>query len=209
MQSKFCGIALLLALPLLAQQDNLVVSAPALVRPGQVLDITVKRTSTPLPAVSAATQVSLTFSGVVTSITVDTAPAGKQVSCGPQIGGTVICMATGFNTAVFTDGVVMVVHAVLGPVQNPNFTITNTNPISSLPSGDNVTVSVNPLVSVSAQSRCDINGDGQITGADVAIAIAQANGTTSGTTADMNGDGKVDVRDVQWISAALNGGVCR
>ncbi len=202
-------LALVLVLPVLAQQDNLVVSAPALVRPGQVLDITVKRLTTPSPAVSAATQLSLTFSGAVTSVIVDSAPAGKQAVCGPIISGTVICLVYGVNTNVFADGIVMVVHALLGPSQNPNFTITNTNPVSADPLGNNVLVAVNPSVSVSAQSKCDINGDGQVTAADVAIAVSQASGTASGTTADMNADGKVDVRDVQWISAALNGGTCR
>ncbi len=201
--------ALLLALPAFAQstQDVLAVSVPALVRPGQVLDITVKRTSNPQPPASAATQLSFTFSGNVTAISVNSAPAGKLAACNLTSPTTAICIVYGLNTDLLPDGIVMIAHATLATNQNPNFTITNSNPVSADPNGNNVTVSVNPAVSVSALSKCDVNGDGQTNATDVAAAVVQTLG--GGTTADVNLDGRVDARDVQWIAAALNGGVCR
>ncbi len=202
-------LALALVLPVLAQQDNLTVSAPSLVRPGQVLDLTVRRASNPPPPASAGTQVNFNFSGNVTAITVDGAQSGKTATCNLLSSTSAICIVYGLNTALLPDGIVMVAHATLAANQNPNFTITNSSPVSAAPNGDNITVGVNPTVSVSALSRCDINGDGQTNFTDVAIAVSQAVGLSTLVTADMNGDGKVDVRDVQWIAAALNGGVCR
>ncbi len=202
-------LAHLLALPAFAQstQDILAVSVPSLVRPGQVLDITVKRTSNPQPPASAATQLSFTFSGNVTAISVNSVPPTKLGACNLTSPTTAICIVYGLNTDLLPDGIVMIAHATLGTNQNPNFTITNSNPVSAAPNGDNVTVSVNPTVSVSVQSKCDINGDGQTNATDVAAAVVQTLG--GGTTADVNLDGRVDARDVQWIAAALNGGVCR
>lgn len=206
-------LALLLALPVLAQQDNLQVSAPSLVRPGQVLDLTIRRTSTPLPAASSGVQLTLTFSGQVTAISVDGAPTGKTPVCHLTSSTAAICLESGLNTTIIPDGVVMVVHATLAPSQNPNFTITNsvTPNGSAAPNGDSLQVIVNPTVSVSVQSsQCDIDGDGQITPVDVKIVTDQAVKITAWTgAADMNKDGLVDVRDVQWVAAALNGGVCR
>lgn len=56
---------------------------------------------------------------------------------------------------------------------------------------------------------CDLNGDGIINGADVAIAISQALGTVPCTNADLDQNGNCSVVDVQRVINASRGLGCR
>lgn len=59
------------------------------------------------------------------------------------------------------------------------------------------------------RSKCDLNGDGLTSAADVALAISQALNPSQCTTADLNGDSVCNVLDVQILQNAVSGRGCK
>lgn len=61
-------------------------------------------------------------------------------------------------------------------------------------------------VAVNAQSNADVNGDGEVTVADVNSVIEMILGGAQSTDADVNGDGEVTVADVNSVIESILGG---
>ena len=61
-------------------------------------------------------------------------------------------------------------------------------------------------VAVNAQSSADVNGDGEVTVADINSVISVILGGTESTEADVNGDGEVTVADINSVIDSILGG---
>jgi hypothetical protein len=57
-------------------------------------------------------------------------------------------------------------------------------------------------------TACDLDGDGQLTPADVSVAVQQVLNPASCKTADLNKDGVCNIVDVQLLINAVNAGSC-
>ena len=186
------AVILLALVAVLAQaQDSITATAsPSTLRPGQTATITLTLAGTPpiagvqwlLSAPPGWTVGTTTASSAVTS-------ASKQVTCGAPV-----CFVWGLNITPVPNGAVATV-----PVTVPTGTaagtvqLSVTNTAGATPAGVLQAVTGVP-VTVTVLSVYDINGDGQITTADVNLIVAQV---ASGTCAnDVVGNGQCNVLQV-------------
>lgn len=165
--------------------------------------------------------------GITATVTpgVASGTSAKNISCSP----TLFCVASGVNGNLFQPGVVAIITFTMPA--NP-LTIPINNVLGASQAGNAVVVTAGPpaLIPVlgvpppppPTTSACDVNGDGKVDGADVALfnAAAQIAAAKNGVcvlTYDLDGDGKCDVVDIQRVSlaamaptAAVPGsGICR
>ena len=133
-----------------------------------------------------------------------TTAAQKSVACN----AVNTCLLTGINANQIADGVLAILTIPIpaaSPGQQMNLSLSGA--IGASLAGTAIATNVNPPVSVSMLSGCDIDGDGQSSATDVA---AQRNGVLAipQTASDLNQDGKLDVVDVQIVINAARGLAC-
>ena len=129
--------------------------------------------------------------------------AQKSINCaGSSTGNT--CLLAGLNTLAMSPGVVATYTTTL-PTTPGLYVLTLSGTLGAQTNGAALAVAAGSPFSIAVLSRYDLNGDGVINAADLALAEVQALGQSPCTTADFNADGKCDITDVQLLVAASQG----
>lgn len=126
-----------------------------------------------------------------------------DLTAGPDFGSTLLSF-TGSNLSTRTTGVTITCAESPTPTITPSPTPTATaTPTSTSTPTPTVTPSAIPTYTPTP-GACpgDANGDGRVSGRDVAI-VARAFATQN-PAGDLNRDGKVDLRDLKLVIAALH-----
>lgn len=183
-------LTLLFGVPGQAQNTLSVSVDKALVDAGEQVTVTVTFSGSGAPAVSGL-QWTLADGPWVTTV------PGKDLHCN---GAT--CLLVGLNADPIPDGVVA--SATFTINQTRNFVLggpgAGGRPLGVAPDGTAVAVDAGALVQVAI--RLDLNRDGPVDDADVALAIQQALGLAP--CQDIDGDGACTVIDVQRIVNGRN-----
>jgi len=132
--------------------------------------------------------------------------AGKSVSSN----SSGLILVSGINQTLIADGVLAVVTyqvplSASCPGNSPCLVFNPSNAVGSTIGGGAIAVTINPTLAVSVSNFCDLNADGAVNSADVAIEVTAV---LNGTAADRNGDTKTNVQDVVLIDVAAAGGAC-
>ncbi len=136
--------------------------------------------------------------------------ANKQADCAPGNAG--ICLFYGINTTLIQPGELAKVTMTLTAMGMHN-NVCISSPLAVDLDGKAAMLTPGSFcVSVSVQpSLCDINGDGQVTAADVTMIAGWANHKIPvplGQNCDKNADLKCDIADVEIIIKAARGEAC-
>lgn len=154
------------------------------------------------------------FAPTVTAGAASTA-ANKTVTCSTATaaGGTMICLSVGLNSTPFADGVVAVmsgtvpVTATIGAV---NF-LTSAD-LAATAAGAGAAIAAGAPLAFTVLSPCDLNGDGKIDAADLALEVGFVVNPSScqAPAGDFDGDGKCTVIDAVRLAVAAAGvAACR
>lgn len=160
--------------PLLAQSATLGLSCSSTVRAGSSLTCSIALSGGALPAGLQWTLGTSAPVGVVlVTPAVATTASQKSVACN----AVNTCLVTGINANQIADGVLAILNIPIPAAssgQQMNLSLSGAIAVSL--AGTAVTVSVNPPVSVSMFSGCDLNRDGKSDVVDVQIVINAARG---------------------------------
>jgi hypothetical protein len=193
---------LALSLPLWGQ---LSVSCPSTIVAGATLNCSAMLSGS-APAINGVTWVLPPSLGtpVITAGTAAVA-AGKIIKC-----NGLACIVYGINTTTMAAGELEKIAIPIPSTLQGNIQIGLTGAAEGDAQGNAIVVTVNPPVTVSVSpslSKCDVNGDGQINSADVAVMLDSALGI-SPVAHDLNGSGFTTVLDVQIVIYAAQGLGC-
>lgn len=172
-------------------------------RPGMDATCSLVLTNGATPATALQWQTAVTgISGVsiLQSVAGTAGTAGKSVTCNPAN----FCTLWSNDQATIANGQVATIRLTIPASGTLNVSVTG--PLGSTAIGDKITIAASPLVTVSVRDKCDINGDGQTTVADV---TAYNTAILSGTAPDLDGDGVGTVADLQRVVNAAGGQACR
>jgi len=180
------------------QTATLSLNGPVSVKAGQDATILVTTTGGP-----AAEQFTINVPVDVASVAVNAAAPGKTAYCGAFAAQKITCLLLSLNSAAaIPDGAVATVTATFkGALTATNEVFSVTNPVAGSVTGTALAVAVPANLVIAADKRlnaCDVDGDGQITGADTQVVVDVARGIASaptGSRTDLNGDGNTDVLD--------------
>ncbi len=123
--------------------------------------------------------------------------AAKTLLC--RTDGT-MCIVYGVNQTMIGSGDVAV-YTVTFPANTPpgNYTFTMSGVLGVTSAGSPFSVVAAAPLTVAILSNYDLNGDGLVNSADVALAVNQALGKTACGTADFDGNGACNLFDVEAI----------
>lgn len=172
-----------LALPLAAQ--TLTLTGPTKVRVGQTITLTVGFGAGASPVSG--------FQWDSTAQPWTTTLPNKTITCNTANGR---CVLIGHNADALLSGTVMTGTWVV-PIVIPT-SVSLANVVATTP--DAQVAALTPSVSISFSLIGDVNGDGQLTKADIDAAKDQSTGKQPCTTGDQNEDGVCNVRDVQLVT---------
>lgn len=189
-----------------AYAQTVTATAPA-TRPGGTATVTVSLAGSP----GAAFQFFLSqITGVVyTAAPGPSLPAGKTLTCAPSpapLPALYGCVVAG-GVGVLGDGAVAII-TFPAPAAGV-YPLSLSLQLGASAAGDAIAVAAGPTLSLTVSSTCDVNGDGRVDSADVALAIQGAITRLISAAVDLSGDGVVNVVDVQRVVVAANGGACR
>jgi Dockerin type I domain len=192
------------SLACMAQAATDTLSCPSIARPGAVLACSMTLASGGVAAGNGFQVTPSIPTGAITATAAGTAlAAGKTAQCN----AAGLCILSALNQTLIADGVVATIAIPIPPGAGGNITIITSNTVTASLAGVAIPTTANPPVAVSVLGGCDINGDGVVNAADVALEL---NGVLAIPPAanDLNKDGKTDVVDVQIVINAASGKPC-
>lgn len=202
----------LFAVSALGAQPTLSISGPpANQKAGTTFTLTVSVSGTGTSG-DEALQFSLPLSWPVVPATGTAATsAGKAVTCA-QVGPSYNCIVVGMNSNNLTDGQLATLAITIPKTAGSGTVPFSLSNLLAAATDGTGTVNGAPLVAgspfiLSITSLCDLNSDGVINAADLALIVQQAIGS-SACTADLNSDGKCNIQDVQIVGNAAGSGFC-
>lgn len=156
----------------------------------------------------AGIQFSYSVPANVASVTATLAPslaATKSLQCANGICIIVGVFPATLNSSVIADGQIATLTYQTAKGAKGTFPAGIGSCFTVDANGNPIGCVVNPTSSISINpSKCDINGDGQIDGVDVALILSEALKNTP-QVHDLSGDGAVTVVDVQIVIAGVSG----
>jgi hypothetical protein len=197
--SKILLALVLFALPAFCQGQLSLTASTGSAKPGDTITLRVSYSA----GDSAGLQWSLSQPWLPSSIVTGTAAAAgfKNVQC--NTAGS-ICIVSGINVNTLPAGEEAVYTVTIPPAASPGtYTWILSGVLGVTSSGVPLFVSAGApvVVTVGAPllSKFDLNSDGVVNAADVAIALDQSLGKATCGTADVNADGKCNLIDVEAV----------
>jgi hypothetical protein len=183
-----------------ATTPTLSVTAPARVRPGSKVTVTVALSGT---TEAAALQWTLSPPNEITPVSPiagsSATVAGKTVY---HYAPTGIALVVGLNMNKMQPGSVASYTFDVPANQAEPLSFNLTNVIGATPEAAPVPIVAGPSLIVALIKKEDLNGDGTIDSIDLQISVDQIQGRSPCGTADLNGDGKCNLFDAQLLVKA-------
>lgn len=214
--TKLTVLAALIVLPLAPQSAPILsVSGPTTAQPGSTVTLSISLSGSSGSNIAGIqTNVGLPagVTGSTETIGAASTAASKTVSCNtPSSSGQLICIISGQNQNVFSDGVIASLSAKL-PSTPGSYTFTLTPIFASLAGVGVSTNAPSPFVVV-VPSPCSVTGQATTSSSDVTTIINSVEAGTAPASFDLNGDGVVNIIDVQRVINSLPSpqgtGVCK
>lgn len=184
--------------------QQITITGPATVRPGNKIDLVISQTSSASSAMQWTINSPTGWPTFTAEAVAEAITAQKQMYFSPSNG---ICLLMGMNINVIKSGAVGKISYDLPATMTPgaaSFSLSGV--IAATPQGDTTPLSVGPDYAVTVLAKQDINGDTKIDVVDVTQAIDQALGKSTCTN-DQNGDGVCNLLDVMLILKQALGGI--
>lgn len=184
-------------------QAQLTLSGPATARPGQSVAVTVSHNA----AGASGFQWTATYPAGWTVDRALTAAAAAAASKTLQAStDSRIALVYGMNQNVIQTGALAVITLAVPAAAAPGpASITLSGAVAATAQAVPIPISAGPALAIAVLAREDLNGDGKIDQADLAIAADAATGRAACGSADINNDGKCDLIDALLVIKAALG----